>query len=171
MRQEFDDVLGDAPLGHADVPKFAFTTQVIQEGLRLYPPFWMVDREAIADDRVGDVVIPAGSMVIVHVYGAHHAAQHWPNPEIFDTDRFIKGSEKLRAPFTYLPFGGGPRGCIGNNYAMLQILMILSDLLRRYDFQVTPGQTIEAQPMVILRPRHGIRMTFTHAPARVAAVV
>ena len=171
VRQEFAEVLGDAPLGHADVPKLAFTTQVIQEGLRLYPPFWMVDREAIADDRVGDVVIPAGSMVIVHVYGAHHAQKHWPNPETFDTDRFIKGNEKLRTPFTYLPFGGGPRGCIGNHYAMLQILMILADLLRNYDFKMEPGQTIEAQPMVILRPRHGIRMTFTNAMARVPSAV
>jgi cytochrome P450 len=161
VRQEFYDVLGDAPLGHADVPKFVFSTQVIQEALRLYPPFWMVDREAIADDHIGDVVIPAGSMMIVHVYGAHHAPKHWPDPETFDTDRFIKGNEKLRAPFTYLPFGGGPRGCIGTHYAMLQILMILSDLLRKYDFQIVPDQTIEARPMVILRPKHGIRMTFT----------
>ncbi len=161
VRQEFDDVLGSAPLGHADVPRLVFTTQVIQEALRLYPPFWMVDREAVADDRVGDIVIPAGSMVIVHVYGAHHAPKHWPDAETFDTERFVKGSEKLRTPFTYLPFGGGPRVCIGNHYAMLQILMILSDLVRRYDFQVVPGQTIEARPMVILRPKHGIRMTFT----------
>lgn len=166
VRQEFHEQIGEAPLGHADVPKFVYTTQVIQEALRLYPPFWMVDREAIADDKVGDVVIPAGSMVIVHVHGAHHAPKHWPDPETFDTDRFIKGAEKLRAPFTYLPFGGGPRGCIGNNYAMLQVLMILSDLLRNYDFEVEPGQTIEAQPMVILRPKHGIRMTFTRAAAR-----
>jgi cytochrome P450 len=171
MRQEIETVLGAAPLSHGDVPKFTFVTQVIQEALRLYPPFWMVDREAIADDRVGDTVIPAGSMVIVYVYGAHHAPAHWPDPEKFDTDRFIKGNEKLRAPFTYLPFGGGPRGCIGNNYAMLQILMILADLLRKYDFQIEPGQTIEARPMVILRPEHGIRMTFTNAVARVSSVV
>src|ERR1700761_2889631 len=165
VRLEFDQVLGDAPLTHADVPKFEFTTQVIQEGLRLYPPFWMIDREAVADDRVGDVVIPAGSTVIVYVYGAHHAPRYWDNPEEFDTDRFIKGNEKLRTPFTYLPFGGGPRGCIGGNYAMLQMLMILSDLLRRYDFQLAPGQTIEARPMIILRPKHGIRMTFAKAIA------
>jgi cytochrome P450 len=165
VRQEMEEALGGVPLGHADLPKFVFTTQVIQEALRLYPPFWMVDREAIADDRVGDIVIPAGSMVIVHVYGAHHAAKHWSDPENFDTDRFIKGAEKQRAPFTYLPFGGGPRVCIGNHYAMLQILMILSELLRRYDFQIVPGQMIEARPMVILRPKHGIRMTFTPALA------
>jgi cytochrome P450 len=163
VRQEFDSVLGDAPLSHADVPKFEFTTQVIQEGLRLYPPFWMIDREAVADDRVGDIDIPKGSTVIVYVYGAHHAPRYWESPESFEPERFIKTNEKLRTPFTYLPFGGGPRVCIGNQYAMLQILMILSDLLRRYDFQLTPGQTIEARPMVILRPKHGIRMTFTKA--------
>ena len=166
VRQEFDSVLGDAPLGFADVPKLEFTTQVIQEGLRLYPPFWMIDRMAIGDDQVGDIVIPRGSMVIVHVYGAHHAPGYWESPETFDPERFIKGSEKLRTPFTYLPFGGGPRVCIGNHYAMLQILMILSNLLRNYDFQLTPGQTIEARPMVILRPKHGIRMAFTKATIR-----
>jgi len=165
IRQEFDSVLGDAPLSHADVPKFEFTTQVIQEGLRLYPPFWMIDREAVADDRAGDIDIPRGSTVIVYVYGAHHAPRYWESPESFDPERFTKANDKLRTPFTYLPFGGGPRGCIGGNYAMLQILMILSVLLRRYDFQLIPGQMIEARPMVILRPKHGIRMTFTEAIA------
>jgi cytochrome P450 len=165
VRQEFDSVLGDAPLSHADVPKFEFTTQVIQEGLRLYPPFWMIDREAVADDRAGDIEIPRGSTVIVYVYGAHHAPRYWENPESFNPERFIKGSEKLRTPFTYLPFGGGPRVCIGNQYAMLQILMILNSLLRKYDFQLTPGQTIEARPMVILRPKHGIRINFTETNA------
>jgi cytochrome P450 len=171
VRREFDSVLGEAPLSYADVPKFEFTTQVIQEGLRLYPPFWMIDRMAIADDRVGDLTIPSGSTVIVYVYGAHHAPRYWQNPENFDTERFTKANDKLRTPFTFLPFGGGPRGCIGGNYAMLQILMILSDLLRKYDFQLVPGQMIEARPMVILRPKHGIRMTFTNtiAPARCTA--
>jgi cytochrome P450 len=150
VRQEFDTVLGDAPLSHGDVPKFPFSTQVIQEALRLYPPFWMIDRMAIADDRVEDLEIPAGSTVIVYVYGAHHAPRYWENPESFNTDRFTKGNEKLQTPFTYLPFGAGPRGCIGGNYAMLQILMIMSVLLRRYDFDLTPGQTIEAR-------RHALR--------------
>jgi cytochrome P450 len=163
VRQEFDTVLGDAPLSYSDVPRFEFATQVIQEALRLYPPFWMVDRMAVTDDRVGDVAIPRGSTVIVYVYGAHHAPRYWQSPENFDTERFTKANEKLRTPFTFLPFGGGPRGCIGGNYAMLQILMILRDLLRTYDFQLAPGQMIEARPMVILRPKHGIRMLFTKA--------
>ncbi len=166
LRQEFDSVLGDAPLGYADVPKFTFATQVIQEGLRLYPPFWMVDRMALSDDRAGDLVIPRGSTVVVFVYGAHHSARYWENPESFDPERFSKANEKLHTPFAYLPFGAGPRGCIGGNYAMLQILMILSVLLKKYDLRLTPGQTIEARPMVILRPRHGIRMSFTQAIPR-----
>ena len=158
-------MLGEAPLSHADVLKFEFTTQVIHEGLRLYPPFWMIDRVAVADDRVGNVVIPRGSMIIVYVYGAHHAPRYWHNPENFDPERFTKEEMKLRTPFTFLPFGGGPRVCIGSHYAMLQILVILSDLIRRYDFELVPGQRIEARPMVILRPKHGIRMTFTDTTA------
>jgi len=120
----------------------------------------MIDRMAVADDRVEDLEIPRGSMVIVFVYGAHHASQFWDAPERFNPARFSKTNEKSQAPFTYLPFGAGPRGCIGSNYAMLQILMILSLLLRKYDFELSPGQTIEAQPMVILRPKQGIRMAF-----------
>ena len=166
VRQEFDSICGNEPLSQAHVSRFEFTTQVIQESLRLYPPFWMVDREAVDDDRVGEIGIPKGSTVIVYVYGAHHAPRHWENPESFNPQRFTKANDKLRAPFTYLPFGGGPRVCIGNQYAMLQILMILSAVLRKYDFELVPGQTIEERAMVILRPKHGIRMTFTKAAAR-----
>ena len=173
VREEFDAVLGERPFTFGDVSRVPFATQLIQEGLRLYPPFWMVDRMALADDRVGDLEIPKGSTVIVFVYGAHHATSHWPDPESFDPDRFVKEREKGRTPFTYLPFGAGPRSCIGGNYAMLQILMILSVLLRKYDLHLTPGQPIEARPMVILRPKHGIRIGFTETqrvPAEVALV-
>jgi cytochrome P450 len=170
MREEFDSVLGGAPLTYSHVSKLEFATQVIQEGLRLYPPFWMVDRMALSDDCAGDVVIPRGSTVVVFVYGVHHSARHWENPEGFDPGRFTKANEKLHTPFTWLPFGAGPRGCIGGNYAMLQILMILSVLLGKYEFQLVPGQTIEARPMVILRPEHGIRMNFTEAPSPAVVV-
>lgn len=166
VRQEFDSVLGEKPLNYSDVPKFEFTTQVILEALRLYPPFWMVDRMALADDRAGDFDIPRGSTVLVFIYGVHHSPQYWENPETFDHERFTKVKARLHTPCTHLPFGAGPRGCIGGNYAMLQILMILSVLLRKYDFRLVPGQTIEARPMVILRPEHGIRMTFTEAIPR-----
>jgi cytochrome P450 len=163
VRQEFDEVLGERPLSFSDVSKFEFTTQVINEALRLYPPFWMVDRMALTDDRAGDLDIPAGSTVVVFIYGTHHSPRYWQNPESFDPQRFAKANEKLHTPFAHLPFGAGPRGCIGGNYAMLQMLMILGVLLRKYDFRLVPGQTIEPRAMVILRPEHGIRMTFTEA--------
>ncbi len=163
LRQEFDAVLGGAPLSYSDVPKFEFAIQVIQEALRLYPPFWMVDRRALSDDRAGELAIPRGSTVVIFIYGVHHSPQYWDNPESFDPERFSKANEKLHTPFTHLPFGAGPRGCIGGNYATLQILMILSVVLRKYDLHLVPGQTIEARPMVILRPKHGIRMTFSEA--------
>jgi cytochrome P450 len=166
IRQEFDSVLREKPLSYSDVPKFEFTTQVIMEALRLYPPFWMVDRMALADDRSGDLDIPRGSTVVVFIYGAHHSPLYWENPETFDQERFSKAKEKLHTPFAHLPFGAGPRGCIGGNYAMLQMLMILSVLIRKYDFCLVPGQTIEARPMVILRPENGIRMAFTAAIPR-----
>src|SRR5580700_4548106 len=161
VRWEFDSVLGGTPLSYSDVPKFEFATQVIQEGLRLSPPFWMVDRMALSDDSVGDLVIPRGSTIVVYVYGVHHSPRYWENPELFDPERFTKEKEKLHTPFSWLPFGAGPRGCIGGNYAMLQIFMILSVLLRKYDFRLVPDQTIEARPMVILRPMLFIDTTST----------
>jgi cytochrome P450 len=170
IRDEFDSVLGEKPLGFSDVPKFEFTTQIINEALRLYPPFWMVDRMALADDRVGDVDIPRGSTVVVFIYGTHHSPRYWENPESFDAERFAKANEKRHTPFAHLPFGAGPRGCIGGNYAMLQMLMILSVLLRKYDFQLVPGQNIAPRAMVILRPEHGIRMSFTEAIPRSVGV-
>src|ERR1700689_666808 len=105
VRQEFDSVLSDRPLSYSDVPKFEFTTQVILEALRLYPPFWMVDRMALADDRAGGLDIPRGATVVVFIYGAHHSPQYWEDPETFDQQRFSKAKEKLHRPFTHLPFG------------------------------------------------------------------
>lgn len=165
LRQEFDSVLNGSALSYEHVPRLEYASQIIHEALRLYPPFWMIDRMAVSEDHIGDVTIPRGSMVIVFVYGAHHAPRYWPDPERFDPERFTKANESQQTPFTHIPFGGGPRGCIGGNFAMLQILMILSILLRKYDFELAPDQTIEARPMVILRPRNGIRMTFTPAIA------
>ena len=165
LRHEYDSVLGERSLSYTDVPKFQFAIQVIQEALRLYPPFWMVDRMALSDDRAGDIDIPRGSTVIVFVYGVHHSREYWEDPESFDPERFSKANEKLNRPFTHLPFGAGPRGCIGGNYATPQILMILGVLLRKYDFRLAAGQTIEARPMVILRPKHGISMAFTETKA------
>ena len=98
--------------------------------------------------------------MVVFIYGAHHSPKFWNDPELFIPERFSKDNKKGHTPFAYLPFGGGPRGCIGGNYAMLQMLMILGTILRRYDFALAEDQEILPRPMIILRPNDGIRMTF-----------
>jgi cytochrome P450 len=99
--------------------------------------------------------------VVAFVYGAHHSPMLWDQPETFQPQRFNKQDRKRHVPFSFLPFGGGPRGCIGGNYAMLQMLMILGAIIRRYDFRLVPDHRVETQPMIILRPKDGIPMKFT----------
>jgi cytochrome P450 len=160
IRYEFDRVIGDATLKYSDLPKMECTTQIVEESLRLYPPFWILDRVAVADDRIGDLPISRGTMVMPFIYGAHHSPKLWEHPDSFIPERFSKENRKNHIPYSYLPFGMGPRGCVGGNYAMLQMFMILGLMLRRYDCELAPDQEISARPMVILRPRNGIRMRF-----------
>ena len=161
IRREFEEVLGTRPLQYSDVPKLEVATQVIEESLRLYPPFWMVDRVALTEDRVEGIVIPRGSIVVVFIHGAHHSGRWWQDPEVFNPERFSPENKKTHNAFAHLPFGGGPRICIGGSYAMLQMLMILRTLLTRYDIALAPDQTVVARPIIILRPKHGIYMKFT----------
>jgi len=112
--------------------KLEYTTQVIEESLRLYPPFWMIDRVAMEDDEVNGYFIPKNDMVLVFIHGVQHSAKYWEEPEKFNPDRFSKQNVKNQLPFTQIPFGGGPRVCIGGNYAMLQMLMILAPLISTF---------------------------------------
>lgn len=171
-REEFDRVLGDAPLSYSHVPLLKLNRAILDESLRLYPPFWMVDRVAIGDDEVAGTSIPSGTTVIAFLYAAHHCPRHWQHPELFHPERFFEAGP-LSHGFTYLPFGGGPRGCIGANYAMLQMLMVMSVVVRRYHIRLTEEAPAEIQPMFILRPAGGIgavvrRQTKTE-PAHVSA--
>jgi cytochrome P450 len=160
IREEYDRAIGDADLRYTDIPKLEFTTRIIDESLRLYPPFWMVDRVAVEDDQIMDIPVRRGTIIVVFIYGAHHSSKFWSDPDRFFPQRFTKDNKKNHTPFSYLPFGGGPRGCIGGNYAMLQMLMILGTVVRRYDFELTKDQNVSPRPMIILRPNNGIRMNF-----------
>jgi cytochrome P450 len=164
IRNEYDRVVGDSTLQYPDLAKMDCTTQVIEESLRLYPPFWMLDRVAIADDRIGDLRISKGTMVLLFVYGAHRSTKFWEAPDQFIPERFSKENRKNHIPSAYLPFGMGPRGCVGGNYAMLQMLMILGLILRRYDCDPAPNQEVAPRPLVILRPKSGITMKFAKRP-------
>ncbi|MCB0606205.1 MAG: cytochrome P450 [Lewinella sp.] len=160
IREELERVTGGNNPGFADLHRLEYTASVIEESLRLYPPAWITDRQANEADEVGDLKIPKDAIVVPFIYGVHRSERLWEDPEAFNPDRFAK-EEKSRMPaYSYMPFGGGPRLCIGNSFAMMEMQMILATILRRFDIELVPDQTIEAQPLVTLRPRYGIRMRF-----------
>ncbi len=169
VRQEVAEVCPDGAIEFEDMPKLSYTKQVIQEGMRLYPPAWAVDRIALEDDEVQGYKIPKGSLIISFIYGVHRRADLWSDPTAFIPERFDKERAKQFKKFQYLPFGGGPRLCIGNSFAMMEMQMIVATLLSRYEFNLVPKQDIETLPLITLRSRHGIKMKVKHR--RVEAVV
>ncbi|HMQ59327.1 MAG TPA: cytochrome P450 [Flavilitoribacter sp.] len=160
IREELDRVTGGSHPGFADLPRLEYTTAVIEESMRLYPPAWITDRQANEADEVGDLKVPKDAIVVPFIYGVHHSERLWEDPEAFNPDRFAKEEKNRMPPYSYMPFGGGPRLCIGNSFALMEMQLILATLLRRFDIELVPDQTIEAQPLVTLRPRYGIRMRF-----------
>lgn len=158
---EIDSVLGGDNPDFARLPQLQYTQQVIQESMRMYPPAWAVDRVALGDDQLGEYHIPKGSILLLYIHGAHNNPQYWEGPERFDPDRFAPDKVKQQTKYSYLPFGGGPRLCIGNNFAMMEMKVLLVHLLRKFKFELLPDQKIEMMPMVTLRPRHGIKFTIS----------
>jgi cytochrome P450 len=165
IRRELLGVLQGESLGMQHLSQLPLTTGAIHEAMRLFPPFWMIDRTTVSDDRAGGFAIPAGTTVIAFVYGAHRDPGRWRHPDSFAPDRFHGTARELRNRFDYLPFGAGPRGCIGSSYAMLQIALILGVMLARYSFETLDDAPAKAKPMIILRPSNGIRMRFGVLPA------
>lgn len=132
-----------------------YIRQVIQESMRLYPPAWITDRKALGDDKVAGIRIPHGSLVVSYLYGTHRHPDLWSNPEAFDPDRFNPEQVQNQAPFSYLPFGGGPRMCIGMQFAMMEMELVLKHFLERFDF-VGRNDKVEMNPLVTLNPRGAI---------------
>jgi cytochrome P450 len=158
LNREVRDVLGDREPTLDDLPQLAYVKQVFQEAMRLYPPAWVTGRNVVEDDTIGGVHIPKGSIVQVSPYVTHRHPKHWPNPEGFDPDRFTADRVKERAPLAYIPFGAGPRVCIGNQFALMEAQIILAMLAQRMELDLVPGQTIVPAPSITLRPRDGIKV-------------
>ncbi|MBF6332657.1 cytochrome P450 [Nocardia transvalensis] len=167
---EIDEVLGDRCPTPADIDRLTWTQAVIEESMRLYPPSWLIERQAAADDVLGGYAIPAGATVYVASYLLHHDPKSWPNPEGFDPRRFLPenrqfiypsagdGSPPARPRYAYLPFGAGQRQCIGLGFARVQAKLILAMLTQRYTFDLAPGTQIFPEPTLTLRPRDGLPM-------------
>lgn len=158
LREEVNSVLGDALQPAPDAFRsLSYTMQVIQESLRLYPPAWIMSRLAFADDPIGPYTIPAGGTALISPYLLHRDPESWPNPEHFDPDRFAPGWEKERHSYAYLPFGGGPRLCIGNQFALMEMQLLLAMLVQHFTFEFTSANPIKAQPLITLRPKQPIQ--------------
>lgn len=160
IRDEVEAVIGSDPMDFRNLHQLEGTVRVVDEALRLYPPFWMIDRIALEDDDVAGVRIPAGSMVIPYIYGTHRNPAHWTDVETYDPRRFERDRSGERHPFAYIPFGGGPRICLGGNMALMQMLLIVATVVRRYDFRPANDTPVGTQPMMLLRPRGAVAMHF-----------
>jgi len=158
LHEELERVLGGRAPGLADVEKLAYTRQVIDETLRLYPPVWAMDRSVAADDVIDGYRMPKGTYVLVSPWVVQRAPSLWSEPEAFRPERFARGAAELPR-YAYFPFIGGPRQCIGNTFALLEAQLMLATLAQRFRLALVPGQSIELLPLLTLRPKHGIYMT------------
>jgi cytochrome P450 len=153
LRAEVDEVLGGRPPGVADLPRLRYTTMVVQETMRLYPPVYLVLRRALADDQVGRYRIPAGTNIALCPYVTHRHPEFWDNPEGFEPERFTPEPSGRRHRMAFFPFSGGPRRCIGEGFALLQVPMVVAMVAQRYRLTLLPGRPAEVEAAVTLRPR------------------
>jgi cytochrome P450 len=159
LRGELSTVLHGRPPGIEDLPALPYARSVIQEALRLYPPAWIISRRAEQDDEIGGYPIPAGTVVSLSPYVMHRHPRFWPSPAAFDPDRFSPAQAEGRPAYAYFPFGGGPRLCIGRDFAMQEALLILATVAQRFDLRLVPGHPVEPEPLITLRPKFGVKMT------------
>lgn len=158
LEAEIDEVLGGRAPSFADLTRLRYTRMVFEETMRLYPPVWTISREAIADDRVGSTNIPAGTTVMLCPYAVHRNPRYWPDPERFEPERFSEEAVATRHRHAYFPFGGGPRNCLGNRFGIMEGQLILAMIAQRYRIEIAPGQRVEPEPAITLRPRDGLRV-------------
>jgi cytochrome P450 len=153
---EVDQVLADRTPTAEDVARLPYLGMILSESLRLYPPAWAIPRRPLADDEIRGHRIPAGCTVIVSPYVTHRHPDFWDNPEGFDPERFTPEAVKARHRFAYFPFGGGPRMCIGNNFALMEATLAAAMILQRYEVNLIPGHAVEAEVAFTLRPKQGV---------------
>ena len=157
-RAEVTSVASDRPLTLGDLPSLPYLTAVIKETMRLYPPAWIIGRRALRQDRIGDTEIPPDSVVAISPYVLHRHPRYWPEPETFDPRRFMdENGERTRTPYSYIPFGAGPRSCIGANFALAEAPLIVGLLMQRYRMRLPDETHVRPYGIFVLTPRPPIR--------------
>lgn len=155
---EAASVLGGRDPLPEDLDRLPYARRVIQESLRLYPPAWRIARQAVAADRIGGYRIPADGIVILCPFLMHRHPSFWDQPERFDPDRFATERSTGRPRHAYFPFAGGPHACIGAQFAMMEMQLALPMIARRFRLKPLLDHPVELQPLITLRPKHGLMM-------------
>lgn len=165
LEHEVDEVLGGRDPEVGDIDNLKWTNAVISEAMRLYPPGWGIEREAMVDDEIGDIEIPAGSTVSMPVYLMHRHPEFWPNPLGFFPERFLEPQDSERPRSSYIPFGVGKRVCIGAGFAMLEAVLALATIANTHRLDLLGGIDLRPRADMSLRPRGEVPMRVSRRPA------
>jgi cytochrome P450 len=171
IRREADEIYGDREPNLADYSKLAYTRNVIQETMRMYPPIWSLARKAEAADIIGGHEIKPGDTIVMCTYMAHHDPRYWDHPEHFDPDRFTAERAKARAPYSYLPFGGGKRACIGSTMSQIETVLALSLFLRDFELEYARDEAPRISLTVTLSPKNGLPLRIRRRARSVAPCI
>jgi cytochrome P450 len=161
VRDEVDETIGDRPPTVDDVRQMQYIWQVLQEALRMYPPIWVIPRTPLTADEVDGYKLEPGEMIFISPYVVHRHTDFYDNPESFDPDRISPDNTANWHRYQYIPFGGGPRKCIGHEFAMLEMTIIVAMVTQLFRLDLVPGHPVYPKPMVTLRPAHGMPMIIT----------
>jgi cytochrome P450 len=161
LRAELSQELGGRTPSLSDLSKLPYARMVAEESMRLYPPAWSMGRRTIEADEIAGYPIPARSLVLMSPYMTHRNPRCWDNPEGFDPERFSDERVEAMPRFAYFPFGGGPRQCIGNGFAMMELHLLLATLAQHYRLDLLPNANVEMDPSITLRPKGGLPMRLT----------
>lgn len=158
LHAELDAVLAGRDPGYDDLARLPYTGQVVEESMRLFPPVYSLARKAREDTEIGGFPVPAGSEVILWLYMTQRDPRWFPEPGAFRPERFAPEEEAKRPKLAYLPFGSGPRACIGKVFAMVEARLLLATLAQRYRFELVRGHRVAVKPRITLVPKHGMKM-------------
>lgn len=161
LAEELDRVLQGRHPTAADMPDLKLTERVVLEAMRLYPPAFTIGREALEDFELREYTVPAGTTIFMSQWVMHRDARYYERPDEFDPDRWLPEHSAGRPKMAYFPFGGGPRVCIGNTFAMLESMLVLATVASQWSMRLVPNQEIRLSPVLTLRPRNGIRVVLS----------
>jgi len=159
LRDEAVSVLGDRPPTYQDLPRLTYTAMVLEEVMRLYPPVWALTRVALGEDEIGGFRVPAGADVMISPYTLHRHPAYWREPDRFRPERFAPDAPADRPRYAYIPFGAGPRFCVGNHLGMMEAVFVLAMITRELRLTGVPGCRAVPEAMLSLRIRGGLPMT------------